>query len=67
MRVFLDKAVVEVFANGRACFQKLIHPEEPTEDGLGTPGLEDLGVELFGEGGSTTVKSLDVWEIKAVW
>jgi len=57
LHVFLDKSVMEVFINGgRECVTRVIYP-----------GLNDLGIELFSEGGMTTVKSLDIWTIKPIW
>ena len=66
LRVFLDKAAVEVFVNGRACFEKLIHPNEQPAPGLGVPAVDDLGVAVFAEGGSATVACVDSWEMRAI-
>ena len=52
LHVFLDKGVIEVYANRRACFSHPIYP-----------GARDMGVEVFAEEGSVTVKSLDAWEM----
>ena len=55
--VYLDKSVVEVFLDGgRACATAVIAPE-----------AEDLGVEVFVEGGAATVLSLDVWRMQPIW
>ncbi|MBL7223696.1 MAG: GH32 C-terminal domain-containing protein [Candidatus Brocadiae bacterium] len=57
LHVFLDKSVLEVFVDGgRECVTRVIYP-----------GRSDLGVEVFAEGGSATVGSLDVWKIRPVW
>ena len=57
LHVFLDKTVVEVFANGgRECVTKVIYTPE-----------QDLGLELFATGGRAMVRSLDVWQIKPIW
>ena len=64
--MFLDKAAVEVFVNGRACFEKLIHPNEQPAPGLGVPAVDDLGVAVFAEGGSATVAGVDSWEMRAI-
>jgi len=56
LRVFLDKAVMEVYANGRACFSRLLDSRE-----------EDLGVEVFAEEGAVRVKRFDAWEMGAIW
>ena len=63
VHIFLDKATLEVFANDRACFEKLIHPEEPSAHGLNPPLAVDLGLDFFSEGGRAEVLSLDVWEM----
>jgi len=48
---------MEVFINGgRECVTRVIYP-----------GKNDLGIELFSEGGTTTVKSLNIWSIKPIW
>lgn len=57
LHIFLDKSVMEVFINdGRECVTRVIYP-----------GKNDLGIELFCEGGTTTVKSLNIWSIKPIW
>jgi len=56
LHVFLDKSVLEVFANGRECVTRVVY-QEP----------QDLGVEVFAEGGGVTVRSLEVWEIGGIW
>lgn len=53
MHVFLDKCVLEVFLNGRACFTRTIHCMP-----------DDLGVQVFAKGGRVVVKSLRVYTIK---
>ena len=66
LRVFLDKAAVEVFINGRACFEKLIHPKEQSAPGLGVPQQMDVGVEVFAEGGSARAVSVDSWTMRPI-
>jgi beta-fructofuranosidase len=56
LHVFLDKGVIEVYANRRACYSRPIDA-----------GPEDLGVEAFAEGGLATLRSLDAWEMKPIW
>ena len=56
LHVFIDKSVMEIFINGRACFTRTIYPL-----------ADDLGIALFAEGGSTKVTSVDVWSMKSVW
>ena len=51
--IFLDKSVIEVFVN----------------DGIAAgitrfyPSLKSLGIDLFAEGGTVTVRSVDAWDI----
>ena len=57
LRVFVDRSVVEVFANDRHYLAKRIYPARP----------DSLGVQLFARGGKATVRSLDVWQMGAIW
>ena len=53
LRVFLDRSVLEVYANERQCITQRIYPSRP----------DSLGVALIARGGSAKVKSLDAWDI----
>jgi beta-fructofuranosidase len=55
LRVFVDKSVVEVFANGRQAAMRRIYPSRP----------DSLGVRLFSHGGEARVTSLEAWEMAA--
>jgi beta-fructofuranosidase len=55
LRIFLDRSVLEVFANGHTCLTSRIYPSQS----------DSLGVDLFTVGGVVKVKSLDVWEMKS--
>jgi len=55
MRVFLDKSLLEVFVNGHSC------------SGLFKTDPKFIGLDLFSEGGTAVVKSLDIWEMKPAW
>jgi beta-fructofuranosidase len=57
LHVFLDRSVVEICANGRACLTSRIYPSLP----------DSLGVHLFAHGGSANLASLDVWEMGSIW
>ena len=57
LRVFVDRSVVEVFANGRQCLTKRIYPSR----------RDSLGIELFAKGGDATASLVDVWRLGAVW
>jgi len=57
LHLFLDKSVLELFINdGATCVTRVEYP-----------GEEDLGVSVFAEGGSATVKSLDAWPMRPIW
>jgi beta-fructofuranosidase len=53
LRIYLDRSVLEVFANGRQCITQRIYPSRP----------DSLGISLFARGGSVKVKSLNAWDI----
>jgi beta-fructofuranosidase len=52
LHIFVDRSVVEVFINNRACFTTRTYP---TSD-------EALGVRVLARGGVASVVSLDVWQ-----
>ncbi len=53
LRIFVDRSVVEVFANGWICLTGRIYPTR----------ADSLGVGLFARDGSVKLKSLDIWEM----
>jgi len=53
LRVFVDKSVVEVFANDRQAVMRRIYPSRE----------DSVGVTLFSEGGATRVPTLEAWEM----
>jgi beta-fructofuranosidase len=57
LRIFVDRSVVEVFANGRACVTSRVYPSR----------RDSLSVALFGEGGAAEARSVDVWEVDSIW
>ena len=54
LRVFVDRSVIEVFANGRVCKTLRSYHE---------PGDEVDRVRLFARDGRATVNSLRIWEM----
>jgi beta-fructofuranosidase len=57
LRVFLDKSVMEIFANGGLrSISRVMYPPR-----------QDTGLALFAEGGSAFVRSVDVWQMKPIW
>ena len=52
LRIFIDKSIVEVFANDRQAIARAIYPT-----------LGGHGITLFSEGGDTDIKSVKSWEL----
>lgn len=57
LHVFLDKSVLEVFINDGVTSVTRVE----------YPGENDLGVSVFAENGSVTLKSFDAWNLKSIW
>jgi len=57
LRVFVDRSVVEVFANDVSCITTRIYPTRP----------DSLGVEILAIGGQACLETLDVWEMASIW
>jgi len=55
LRIFLDRSMLEVFANGRQCLTQRLWPTRP----------DALGVSLFSSGGETHIESLAAWDMAA--
>jgi beta-fructofuranosidase len=55
LRVFVDRSVIESFANERACMASRVYPTRP----------DALGAELFADGGDARLVSLDVWQMES--
>lgn len=55
LRIFIDRSIIEIFANDRQCITQRIYPIRE----------DSLGVELFSKGGSMTVESLQAWDMAA--
>ena len=53
LSVFVDRSVVEVFANGRQAVMRRIYPSRP----------DSLGVSLFANGGSARLLGLSAWDM----
>ena len=57
LRVFVDRSVVEVFANGRQCVAVRVYP------GRG----DSTGVSLRAQGNPARLRSLDAWKMRSVY
>jgi beta-fructofuranosidase len=56
LRIFVDRSVIEVFANGRACQTARFYPER-----------EDCRhVALFARGGGAEVLAIQAWEMRSI-
>jgi sucrose-6-phosphate hydrolase SacC (GH32 family) len=53
LRVFVDRSVVEVFANGRQAVMRRVYPSRE----------DSVGVAIFSHGGPATVTTLEAWEM----
>ena len=53
LRVFLDRSVLEAYANGRQAITQRIYPTRP----------DSLGVSLFCRGGGAYVTSVQAWDL----
>ena len=53
LRIFLDRSILEVFANGRQCITQRIYPTRK----------DSQRVILFSDGGSVNVDSVDAWKM----
>jgi beta-fructofuranosidase len=56
LRIFIDRSVLEIFANETACVTKTIVPLEAS------PTLE-----IRAEGGTATAKLIQAWPMKTIW
>ena len=55
LRIFIDRSIIEVFANKRQCMTQCIYPTRQ----------DSQGIELFVKGGSMLVESFEAWDIAA--
>jgi beta-fructofuranosidase len=57
LHIFIDRSVIEVYANKRACITTRFHPET----------TEVLGLSLFAREAAPEVQSIDIWEMHSIW
>lgn len=57
LRVFVDRSVVEVFANDRQCMAVRVYPERD----------DSTGVAIRAQGGDAVLHALDAWQMKCVY
>ena len=57
LRIFVDRSIVEVFANDKQCLTLRAYPSR----------ADSAGVSLFARGGAAQLRSLKVWQMRSVW
>ena len=57
LRIFIDRSIVEVFANDRQCLTCRVYPS----------GADSNGVSLFARGGDAKLESFDAWQMRSIW
>ena len=57
LRIFIDRSVIEAFANDRQCLTVRAYPSLDASD----------GVSSFARGGNARLLSLDRWEMETIW
>jgi beta-fructofuranosidase len=57
LRVFVDRSIVEVFANSRQCLTLRTYPERE----------DSSGVSVFARGDAAKLVSLDAWHMHSIW
>jgi len=57
LRIFMDRSVIEVFANDMVCLTKTVPPLEGT----------NLQLELAAVDGPVRIRRLQVWPMKTIW
>lgn len=57
LHIFVDKSVVEVYANDRVCMTIRTYPKRK----------DSLGVQIFTSGGDLKVRNFDIWQIGPIW
>lgn len=57
LRIFVDRSIVEVFANDRQCLTLRAYPRRD----------DSAGVSLFARGGDARLASMDIWQMRSVW
>lgn len=56
LRIFVDRSIIEVFANGYACLTARVYPER----------ADSTGVAVFAEGGAARMLGLEAWRMPDV-
>ncbi len=57
LRIFIDRSIVEVFANGKQYLAMRVYPDRS----------DSLGVSIRAQGQDAVLNKLDAWQMKAIW
>lgn len=57
LRIFVDRSIVEVFANDRQCLTARVFPERSNS----------VGISSFARRGSALLESMSVWDMESIW
>ena len=57
LRIFIDRSIVEVFANGRQCVVLRVYPQREGS----------LGVSVQARGADAVLRSLEAWQMRNIW
>ena len=57
LRIFVDRSIVEVFANDRQCLTLRAYPDRD----------DSVGVSLFARGGTAKFSGIEAWDMESVW
>ncbi len=57
LHIFVDRSVIEIFANGATCLASRVYPTRP----------DSLGVGLFARNGKVKLRSMDIWTLESIW
>ena len=57
LRIFIDKSVVEVFAEDKQCVALRVYPERK----------DSVGVSIRAQGSDAVLRSLNAWQMESIW
>jgi beta-fructofuranosidase len=57
LRIYIDRSIIEVYANDRQCLTVRVYPERD----------DSRGISLFARGSSAKLLSMDVWQMRSIW
>ena len=57
LQIYVDRGIVEVFANGRQCLTLRVYPDNEASK----------GGSIFARGGRARLLSLTKWDMESIW